>query len=241
MARYFVGTSGWNYDSWKNDFYAAQPAGACWLSCCAAEFSTAEMDASFYRLLSDSAGTRLRLRAGPGFRYALKIPRAVTHLRQLNEIEAEISLFWHSAQLFKDRLGMLLLQLSPDLRLDPGWLRAVLQAFADPSRVAVEFHVPLWQNEEIRAALEKVGAACVCIDAPHTITASWVTGKCAYLRLLGRRHWYADRYSYAELEEIGRVAQRMAEHGAEEIYIIFSNNIDGADQANAAALKAILQ
>jgi uncharacterized protein YecE (DUF72 family) len=241
MVSYFVGTSGWNYDCWKNDFYAAQSAGPHWLSRCAADISAAETNASFYRLISDTAGTRLRQRATAGFRYTLKLPRPVTHQRLLNDIEAEVAVFWRAAALLQDRLGAILMQVSPDLPLDLGWLRTVLQAFADPSRVAVEFRAPTWQGEEVRRQLETVGAAHVCVDSPHTLPSDWVTGKRAYLRLHGRRRWYADSYTLPELDEIGQRVRRMAVRGAEEIYIIFNNDVDGAAQANASALGKRLQ
>jgi uncharacterized protein YecE (DUF72 family) len=241
MVSYFVGTSGWNYDCWKNDFYAARSSGPSWLSCCAADCSAAETNATFYRQISDTASARLRQATTSHFRFTLKLPRPITHQRLLNDIEAEIGVFWHMAALLQDRLGAVLMQVSPDLPLDMGWLRTVLQAFGDPSRVAVEFRAPIWQGEEVRRQLETIGAAHVCVDAPHTLPSDWVTGKRAYLRLHGRRHWYADCYTPQELDDIARQVQRMAARGAEEIYIIFNNDACGAAQDNASALGLLLR
>ena len=241
MVSYFVGTSGWNYDCWKNDFYAAQSAGPHWLSHCAAEISAAETNATFYRLISDTAGTRLRQRATAGFRYTLKLPRPITHQRQLNDIEAEVAVFWRAAALLQDRLGAILMQVSPDLPLDLGWLRTVLQAFADPSRVAVEFRAPTWQGEEVRRQLETVGAAHVCVDSPTPCPPIGSPASAPICACTAGGAGTPTAIPCQELDEIGQRVRRMAVRGAEEIYIIFNNDVDGAAQANASALGQRLQ
>ena len=240
MAGYYVGTSGWSYDPWNGNFYPCAQLAVGSFNRYASQFSALETSVILYHAFTDTNCFKWRRQAGPGFRYALKIPPAITHQRLLANIESEISAFWSSVCLLGDRLGAVLLQVSPNQPMDLGWLRAVLQAFGDPSRVAVELRTPTWQNEDVRRQLEVVGAACVNTDSPHNRLNEWVTGRRAYIRLHGRRHWYADSYSGEELASISKLVQRMTARGAEEIYIFFNNDIGGDAASNALALKGML-
>jgi uncharacterized protein YecE (DUF72 family) len=241
MAGFFVGTSGWSYDPWKADFYRAASAMPAVENFSLNQFSAVEIEASFYHNVTEPTYFKWRRQAGPAFRYTLKIPKTITHQRLMANIEVEIAAFWNSVCLLGDRLGAILLQVSPDMPLDLGWLRSVLVAFSDPSRVAVEFHAPTWQDEEVRAQLEVLGAAYVNIDTPHKRLNEWVTGPRAYLRLHGRRRWYADSYSTQELADMAALARRMAAHGADEVYIIFNNDMSGDAAQNAKSLQQILE
>lgn len=82
--RIFIGTSGWNYDSWRDSFYEGRPAKE-WLRFCAERFSAIEVNATFYRL--QSAGTFRRWRAQHviEFRHASWFDEAVAAcLREYN-------------------------------------------------------------------------------------------------------------------------------------------------------------
>jgi uncharacterized protein YecE (DUF72 family) len=240
MAGYFVGTSGWTYDRWKGDFFPLANPGSIRFGRYASRYSAVEVNGSFYHAACDSGDMRWREQGLPGFRYALKVPKSVTHHKQLANVESEISIFWRTVCHLDERLGMILLQLSPDQPMDLGWLQAVLKAFGDPSRVAVEFRAPAWQGEDVRRQLEHLGAAHVSVDSPHHQLTEWITGPRAYIRLHGRRRWFADCYTPEELEGICELAHRMDNLGAQEIYIFFNNTIEGNAQENALALKHML-
>jgi uncharacterized protein YecE (DUF72 family) len=240
MAGYFVGTSGWTYDRWKGDFFPLANPGSIRFGRYATRYSAVEVNGSFYHAASDSGDMRWRKQPAPGFRYALKLPKSVTHQKQVSNVESEIAVFWRTVCHLDECLGMILLQLSPDQPMDLGWLHTILKAFGDPSRVAVEFRAPAWQGEDVRRQLELLGAAYVSVDSPHHQLTEWVTGPRAYIRLHGRRRWFADRYTPEELEGICEMAHRMAKLGAQEIYIFFNNTIEGDAQENALALKSML-
>lgn len=236
MTAYFVGTSGWRYDRWSEQFFPGLPGGGP-----PRHFSAVEVNTAYHNPLCEPADMRWRASSLPGPRYAFKLPTAAIHQKQPATAQAELGVFWRAVCRLEERLGMVLLQLPPDLPLDLGWLQSVLSAFGDPSRVAVESLAPDWQGEDVRRQLAVSGAAWVGIDSPHHQLTEWVTGPRAYLRLHGRRRWFADEYTPNELEEIGRLAQRMARRGAQEIYIFFNNDISGSAQANALALIQLLR
>lgn len=67
-----------------------------------------------------------------------------------------------------------------------------------------------------------------------------LTGDTGYLRLHGRRAWYADRHTEAELRGITDTARRMLQQGAREVYIFFNNDYGAYAPDNAAALSRLV-
>jgi uncharacterized protein YecE (DUF72 family) len=49
-----IGTSGWSYKHWKDDFYPKGVAQKNWLSYYSDRYSTTEINSSFYRLPNDN-------------------------------------------------------------------------------------------------------------------------------------------------------------------------------------------
>lgn len=237
---FYTGTSGWTYDHWKGDFYPEKLPRARWLAFYANQFTSVEINATFYRAFADKTYLKWRDQVEASFRYALKVPRLITHRKLLEDCEDELRSFWRSAQLLEDRLGMVLLQLAPSMPCDLEKLRTALQIFDDPSRVAVEFRSECWEDLPVRPLLEALGAAYVNVDSPKARLAGWVTGPRAYIRLHGRKRWYTGDYGPGELSEIADLARRMASQGAKEIYIFFNNDIGGYAPHNALALKEML-
>jgi uncharacterized protein YecE (DUF72 family) len=74
-----VGTSGWSYDHWHPELYPPGLAAARRLARYAAEFRTAELNASFYRWPEPSPFGSWRRRLPDGFRLSVKAPRGLTH------------------------------------------------------------------------------------------------------------------------------------------------------------------
>jgi uncharacterized protein YecE (DUF72 family) len=218
-AQFLIGTSGWTYDDWKGRFYPEKLPKSRWLAHYLDRFRTVEINATFYRFFEDSTYLKWRAQAPAGFRYVLKAPRLITHLKQLEGAEETIRTFWNSAELLGDRLGLILLQIAPQTPYDPGRLRAALQAFPDPAKVAVEFRKEDWL----------VSPTFDLLEAP--------TG---YLRLHGRGPWYAYNYNEDELQEIARTARDMAARGAQQVYIFFNNDYNARAPENARRVREIL-
>jgi uncharacterized protein YecE (DUF72 family) len=236
-----VGTSGWSYDHWKGLFYPDQLAKSRWFGFYAEHFNTVEVNATFYRRFKDSTYERWRDRAPEGFRYVLKVPRLISHRHRLHDVAELIAEFNRSAQLLGKRLGLLLLQLPPNLPYQPERLDAALHAFASPSLVAVEFRDERWLTEETFSLLRNLGANYCNPDHPdHELTAI-LTGDVGYLRLHGRRAWYADNYTQEELSSMVETVRKMRQQGAKEVYIFFNNDYAAYAPHNASALSQLLR
>jgi uncharacterized protein YecE (DUF72 family) len=237
---YFIGTSGWTYGHWKGRFYPSDIPQKKWFDYYASLFSSVEINATFYRTFKDETYLNWKQRAPLGFGYVLKVPKLITHLKFLIDVEQEIKAFYRSCALLDDKFEMVLLQVAPNMPNDLKRLQTALAAFPDPTKVAVEFRRPEWYSPETLGVLQEFNATICNVDSPgHKITGH-LTSTRAYLRLHGRGHWYAYNYSDLELEEIAWLAQSLVQKGARRVYVYFNNDFEAYAPANALALKRLL-
>lgn len=128
MAGLYVGTSGWSYDHWGGRFYPAGLPAAPRLDFYASRFSTVEVNFSFYRLPSQKAIAGWRHRAPPGFLYAVKGSRLITHALRLRDCREALRVFLERVQPLTPHLGPILWQLPPNLEKDVSLLADFLLA-----------------------------------------------------------------------------------------------------------------
>jgi hypothetical protein len=88
-----VGCSGWVYKHWRGIFYPEGLPQKRWFERYAEEFDTVEINASFYRLPLASTFEGWRDKAPPGFHYAVKVNRFITHMKKLLDCETEVDRF----------------------------------------------------------------------------------------------------------------------------------------------------
>lgn len=123
-----VGVSGWSYRSWHGDYYPPAVRQRDELAYLASRLSTAEINASFYRLQRPATYERWHETVGDGFQFAVKGGRYLTHLRRLREPREALANFFASGVLaLRERLGPVLWQLPADFDLSSPALRAFLE------------------------------------------------------------------------------------------------------------------
>jgi len=121
-----VGLSGWQYDSWRGDFYPQRLARRRWLEHVGERFPTVELNGSFYSLQRPARYRAWRESVPDGFRFAVKGGRYLTHMLRLRNTRTALANFFASGVLeLGDRLGPVLWQLPADFAPDP----AVLDGF----------------------------------------------------------------------------------------------------------------
>lgn len=235
---FWIGTSGWNYPDWRGSFYPQGLPQKQWLQHYTAHFKAVEINATFYRKFKDQTYHNWFARTPEGFRFVLKAPRAITHVKHLVDPDEDIQAFDRSAHLLAEKLGLILLQIAPQTPYNPQRLKNALSVFSQPSKIAVEFRHKAWLTEEIYHLLRDFGAVLVNSDYPGHPLTDCLTSAVGYLRLHGRTRWYDHDYTPEELESIAETAQRMAADGAKEVYIFFNNTASGYAAQNAAELQA---
>ena len=244
-----LGTSSWSSEDWVGVFYPPGTAAAGYLAEYAKHFGTVEVDATFYRTPSPSMVKNWRDRTPPGFLFAAKLPRTITHDKVLEDCSAELKEFLGVMDLLGDKLGPLLFQFpyfnkqafakADDFlsRLEP-FLARLPAGYS----YAVELRNKSWIGPRLLNLLRKKMIALALIDHPWMTPISQLAGKFdpvtadfAYIRWLGDRkgieektkHWdriLVDREREMEIwiAEIRKLLARRI-----RVYGYFNNHYAG--------------
>ena len=106
--QYHIGTSGFSYPHWRSTFYPEKLPQSRWLEHYGQEFSTVELNASFYGLPSEEAFRSWRTRTAEGFIFALKASRLITHMHRLDDVGEPLQTFLSRVGILEEKLGPIL-------------------------------------------------------------------------------------------------------------------------------------
>jgi uncharacterized protein YecE (DUF72 family) len=196
-----LGTSAFTAAGWPWSFYPANLKPADYLTYCATQFDTVEVDSTFYRAPSESTVRGWSAKTPPGFVFAAKFPQAITHEKLLLDCGVEVSEFLAAMDGLGEKLGPLLLQFPwlPDtafLELDDFLARLVpfLDRLPKGYRFAVEIRNRAWLAPKLAAALRERRVALALLDQSWMPRpAEWferfdpITADFTYIRWLGDR------------------------------------------------------
>lgn len=236
----FVGTSGWQYRDWSGVLYPTGRPQRLWLEEYTQHFATVEVNNAFYRLPTPETFAQWRARTPSGFVMAVKASRFLTHVKRLREpAEPVRRLMTHAASL-GDRLGPILLQLPPTLRVDAVALHTCLACFPAGTRIAVEPRDASWWTDEVRAVLVERGAALCWADrGSRPVTPLWRTADWAYVRFHEGRARPWPHYGRTALRSWAeRVAGTWPRDA--DVYAYFNNDPGGAAVTDALTFHRLV-
>jgi hypothetical protein len=148
-----IGCSGWNYRHWREAFYPKGVPVKRWFEHYAATFSTVELNTSFYRLPTPETFEKWRDQAPPGFTYAVKAPRFITHMKKLKECDEPVEEFLGRARKLGPTIGPILYQLPPRWAFNRERLEAFLALLPRDLVHVFEFRETSWLTEDVLALL----------------------------------------------------------------------------------------
>jgi uncharacterized protein YecE (DUF72 family) len=228
-----IGTAGWTI---PKQHAAEFPSKGTHLQRYAARFSGVEINSSFYRPHKPATYARWAASVPPDFRFAVKVPREITHKRKLADPIEPLDRFLSEAAALGDRLGPLLVQLPPSLGFD----QAIADAFFGTLRarfdglVVCEPRHPSWFTDRAEAVLLRFQIARAAAD-PAPVPRAAVPGGCPrllYYRLHGSPRMY---YSNYDSDYLATMAEALR-GDAHEHWCIFDNTALGHATQNALAL-----
>src|SRR4051812_5877321 len=114
----YVGTSGYAHKEWKGKFYPADLPAKEMLRYYGERFRAVEINNTFYRLPGAGAVKAWTRDVPADFRFALKAPQRITHIRRLSDAAEPLAEFLAVAAVLGKRLGPLLFQLPPNFKKD---------------------------------------------------------------------------------------------------------------------------
>ena len=233
----YVGCAGWSIPS---AHAAAFDAGSSQLERYAKVFNGVEINSSFYRPHRPATYHRWAASVPDSFRFAVKMPRTISHLARLRDCQTLLETFLGEVGPLENRLGCLLLQLPPSLAWEPSialpFLDLLRRLHAGP--VACEPRHATWFRPATSRALRERGIARVAADPARVARAAVPAGDHAlqYLRLHGSPRVYYDAYPDALLQRIPRWLQRPSQQTTQR-WCIFDNTALGHAVDNALTVR----
>jgi uncharacterized protein YecE (DUF72 family) len=233
-----IGTSGWVYAWWSELFYPERLPQREWLAYYLAQFPTVEINASFYRLQKPESFRRWGEMAPPGFDYAVKASRFITHLKRLNVEPESIAVFFDGVCQLGPALGPILYQLPPNMGRDLARLERFVDGLPAGLQHVFEFRNTDWFHPEVRLFLERRGLAFCIHDHRGMEVPHWTTGPIAYWRFHGDISGPLGGYRDEPLRAAARLMRKQASEGY-PVYAYFNNDAHACAIRDARSLMAL--
>lgn len=239
MAKLLIGISGWSYPDWAGSFYPVEISKSRWLEYYCHKFATVEINGSFYRLPKETTFQKWRDSVTEDFVFAVKASRYITHIKKLNDPVESSELFLARARSLKDKLGPVLFQLPPGLKVRLDKLEQILLSRPRDIRYCFEFRHTSWFCKEVYDLLRLHNCALCIADSPKFPLVIQQTADFSYFRLHGATVLYRSRYSPQELEAWAGRIERFLNEGS-DVYVYFDNTDEGYATINANELMSLL-
>ena len=243
-----VGTAGWSIPRAVAERF---PGEGTHLARYARVMPCAEIDTSFYRSHARATYEKWASYAPPGFRFAVKLPRSVTHDNRLKGARADLEKFLDEVRGLGRKLGPLLVQLPPSLAFDNRSARAFFRLLRElhAGAVACEPRHTTWFEIKADELLKEFRIGRVAADPAIMPAAAapggWLgtggrgAGATVYFRLHGTPRVYWSPYDEKQLREWSEQLRPFPE-GA-DVWCIFDNTAAGAALENALRFTELLK
>lgn len=236
--RFRFGTLGYSYADWQGPFYPAGMGSPQWLSFYASRFDAVEMNTTFHAQPTEGRVRGWASKVGPGFSFAVKTPRAITHDNPISQAVSPMADFVATLRSFGAALGPVLIQLAPHVTMEAfADVEKLLAGLPADVRFAVEFRHDSWVNDRATDLLREHRAAWVGLDHLDYPGLRRLRGTTdfLYVRLVGRH----QRFPMVGQEQIDVTADLRRWHtavrreidnssvGIREVWMMIGNDFAG--------------
>lgn len=242
----WIGTCGWNYGHWRERFYPKDLRKADWLSHYANQFSTVEINNTFYRIPKAGQGADWAKQTPGRFRFAVKMWRGVSHFKKLKDCREQLQKFFDPVSSLESKhRGPILVQLPPNQGKDLAKLDAFLAELKEVTRparwkIAVEFRNREWLCPKTYNLLNRRRAAICLHDMPPADVSEPNDASFVYLRRHGPTGNYQDSYSEQDIREDARHIRRWLEENR-MVFIYYNNDAEANAVRDAGRLQGTLE
>jgi len=229
----YVGTAGWNIPRAQKERFST--AGSQ-LARYASRLNAAEINSSFYRPHAPATYERWAASVPASFKFAVKIPKVISHERLLTRARAPLTRFLDETSALGSKRGPLLLQLPPSFEFDARRAGRFFELFRQlhTGPIVCEPRHSTWAAEASNELLVKFEVARVAADPPRAPgfcdPAGWT--RLIYYRWHGSPRPYFSCYTSGDLS---RLADAIRD-GTAERWCIFDNTGSGSAAGNALDL-----
>lgn len=261
-----TGTAGWVFAPWRDSFFPPGLVQKNELHYASRHLTSIEINATFRGNQKPESFAKWAAQTPPGFRFSVKGPQLVTHIRRLRNCVPELVGFFASGPLaLGDRLGPFIWQLPPNLAFDATSFEAFLSllphdidaylALAEQAndarsapyleangqksfRHAIEMRHPSFADPAVDALLRRHNVARVIADTPDDPRRE-LTADFAYCRLQGPARPEATGYEPGDIADLAKTLAAWRDAG-HDTYAYFVHEDKLHAPANAMALAQAL-
>ncbi len=237
--RFRIGTAGWSIPGHQAGVF---PGVGTHLERYAQRFSATEINSSFHRPHKPQTYARWAASVPADFRFAVKLPREITHTRKLVDTGQLLDRFLAEIGHLGTTLGPVLIQLPPSLAFTQDAALVFLETFRARfgGEAVCEPRHPSWFTEQADAVLTAARIVRVAADPACVPDAARPGGwlKLAYRRLHGSPRVYSSPYNEADIDSISSDMRGGSQPG--ESWCIFDNTTLGEATRNALQLMSAL-
>ncbi len=236
--KYWIGTSGWNYETFIGSVYTKDTPKRRYLETYAQFFNTVELNASFYRTFTEKTWQGWHDRTPENFVWSVKAPRFITHIRRLKVDRESVDKFFQRAFILSEKLGVVLFQLPPSLTYEEEVFLSFLSMLPKNCRIALEARNESWFKAEVFSQLERRNIAWVIshTDGRYPMKETF-TADFGYLRLHGTKGLYRGAYGK---EGLKHWRDLLLDFGKDS-FVYFDNTDDGSAPRDAMLFKEMVQ
>jgi uncharacterized protein YecE (DUF72 family) len=206
-------------------------------------FNAVEINSCFYRPHRRSTYERWAASVPDAFRFAVKLPKVITHELRLVGADAQLDQFLEETSGLGAKRGPILVQLPPSFAFD----QTVANNFLIELRrrydgdIALEPRHETWFTDEVESLLCDHRVSRVAADPARVLSAALPGGyeQLAYIRLHGSPRVYYSAYSTEVLESVALSIQSNVARGI-PTWCIFDNTALGFATSDALIVQSLL-
>ena len=242
----FLGAMGWSYKFWS-EIYPRGTKSTDYLTHYSKHFKSVEINSSFYRIPSRKTIENWSTLVPQDFRFTAKFPQSISHSSNLKYEPEKLEAFLNNISMLKEKLGVLVLQLPPRLKVEHlSSFRDLIGVLPDDINYAVEFRNKGWFTEEVYDLLRENDIALVQVEHPRLPTTAELTANSVYIRWEGDRKKVNGEKGLVEIdreEDNRRWANRIDEllESGHNVYGYFSKFYSGYPPADIWHITDLLR
>ncbi len=143
--KFYVGCAKWGRKDWVGKLYPVGTKEKDFLEYYAKVFNCIEFNATFYKPPTPEQVLKWKEKVPKGFLFCPKFPQTITHLKRLNNVQAEVDAFLGAIHEFKDNLGPIFLM--PNPQVSPRQIESIetfISGFPKDVDMFLELRHPEW-------------------------------------------------------------------------------------------------
>lgn len=235
-----IGCSGFHYKEWKEVFYPKGLAQKNWFNYYAQQFTTLELNVTFYRFPTLPLLKNWYDKAPEGFSFSAKVPRTITHFKKFDDTAPMLNDFYEVLQEgLSEKLSCVLFQLPPQFAYSEKGVEKIISQVNPSFNNVIEFRNESWWREDVKMLLQQNNISFCGVSFPKiSFDDAVINTPLCYYRFHGVPKLFHSSYDEAFIEKIYN--QIKSNPNVKQAFIYFNNTASLAALHNARYFQQLV-